>query len=316
MSESSPGPAAPMSPLARMVGVIASPGKTFEEIVRKPGWIPPFLCFLVMIVIAMSIWGMKADFVTIIGDQIENSPFLKLAPEGQRDQIVSKGLEPFRKQTQAQTAMQTVISAGVNQIPFFHGMALVYATLFVLMGALKDLKLGSAWINFLLCLVVYLGYLGVYVLSTVAFSEATNSAILLCGTASVAMLGGWMWLLNRRTTADPEFHRIMAVCCYSSAVLIVWTLVFTAICLATPAPIQTYIDKMVRSNLGALVSTGVPVLQKLLEALDLFTIWWLTTLTLGFRSATRLSIGMTASITFLPWAIVVMIKLAWTAVFG
>ena len=316
MSEPSREPPAPLSPFARMVGVTVSPGKTFEEIIRSPGWITPFVCFLVMVVVSMGIWGMKADFATIMGDMMDNSPFLKLAPEAQRDEIIKKSLEPFRKQTQTQTALQTVISAGVNQIPFFHGMALVYATLFVLMGALKDLKLGSAWVNFLLCLLIYLAYLGVYMVATIAFSEAPNSAILLSGTASVAMLGGWMWLLNRKAAADTEFHKILSVCCYSTAVLIVWTLVFIAISLATPAPIQTYVDKMVRSNLGALVSTGAPVLQKLLESLDLFTIWWLTTLTLGFRSATRLSMGMTASITFLPWAVVVLIKIAWTAVFG
>ena len=316
MSEPSREPSTPASPLSRVVGVIASPGRTFPEIVRNPGWIPPFVFFLVMVVVSMGIWGMKADFVTIIGDQIENSPFLKLAPEAQRDQIVSKGLEPFRKQTQTQTAIQTVVSAGVNQLPFYHAMALIYATLFVMMGALKDLKLGSAWVNFLLCLVMYLAYLGVYMVATIAFSEATNSAILLNGTASVAMTAGWMWLLNRKTAADQDFHRLLSVCCYSSAVLIIWALVFTAISLVTPAPIQTYVDKMVKSNLGALVTTGAPVLQKALESIDLFTIWWLTTLTLGFRSATKLSIGMTASITFLPWAVVVLIKIAWTAVFG
>ena len=307
---------APLSPFARLLGVISSPGRTFDDIVRSPGWIPPFICFLAMIVISIGIWGMKADFVTIIGDQIENSPFLKLAPEAQREQIINQGLEPFRKQTQTQTALQTVISAGVNQIPFYHGMALIYATLFVLMGALKDLKLGAAWGNFLLCLLIYLGYLGIYMLATIAFRDATNSAILLSGTASVAMLGGWMWLLNRRATADPEFHRMLSVCTYSSAVLIVWTLVFAAISLATPTPIQTYVDKMVRSNVGALINTGSPALQKLLESLDLFTIWWLSVLTIGFRSATRLSMGMTASITFLPWAVWVLIKIAWTAVFG
>ena len=316
MSEPSGEKPAPLTPFARMIGVITSPGRTFDDIVRSPGWLPPLLCFLVMVLISVAVWGMKADFVTVIGDQIENSWFMKMVGEGQKDEIVNKALEPFRKQTQVQTTLQTVISAGVNQVPFFFGMTLIYATLFVLMGALKDLKLGSAWVTFLLCLLLYLAYFGVYALANIAFGEAPSSAILLSGTAGVAMTGGWMWLLHRRAMADPEFHRMLSVCTYSSAVLIIWTLVFIAITAATPAPIQTNFDKMVRSNLGAVIKTGVPVLQTFLESLDLFTIWWLSILTLGFRSATKLSTGMTASITFLPWAVLVFVKIAWAAVFG
>jgi hypothetical protein len=39
-------------------------------------------------------------------------------------------------------------------------------------------------------------------------------------------------------------------------------------------------------------------------------------LTLGFRPVTRLSTGVTAAITFLPWGIWVLLKVAWAAVFG
>jgi hypothetical protein len=81
-------------------------------------------------------------------------------------------------------------------------------------------------------------------------------------------------------------------------------------------PIETPPEQMVKANLGALVKTGVPAVQKLLESLDVFTLWVLAVLTLGFRAVTRLSMGVTASITLLPWGIWVLLKVAWAAVFG
>ena len=64
--------------------------------------------------------------------------------------------------------------------------------------------------------------------------------------------------------------------------------------------IQVYFDKVVPSNLGALLHPENPVVRALCNSLDIFSIWALVTLTIGFRTVTTLSTGMTASITFLP----------------
>ena len=316
MSEQVAGQPAPRSPFARLIGVISSPKETFEEILRSPGWVPPWLCYLVILMVAMGIWSMKADYVTIMTDQMEGSSFFKLVPEGQRDEVLNKALEEFRKLTPAQITAETLIRAGGFQLPFFHGMALFYATLFVFLGSLKEIKLGRAWMQFLLCLLMLVGYFGVYFISNFAFREAPDSRILLSGTATAALTVAWIWMLRRNAAADPELGRLVSVCMYSTAVTMIWAIVFAAISLGTAAPIQVYLDKMVKSNVGAYVATGVPALQALLESLDIFTIGWFAVLTIGFRALTKLSVGMTASITFLPWAVFVLIKVAWAAVFG
>jgi hypothetical protein len=316
MSEQVAGQPAPRSPLARLVGVISSPKETFEEIVRSPGWVPPFLCYLVIFLTAMGIWSMKADYITIMTDQTENSSVMKLIPEAQRDEAVKNALMEFRTLTPVQITAESLLRTGGFLLPFFHGMALFYATLFVFLGALKDLKLGRAWMNFFLCLLMLVGYLCIYGFASYAFREAPESRILISGAAAVAMTAAWMWMLSRAVTADAELKRVVSVCVYSMAVNMIWAIVFGAISLGTAAPIQVYLDKMVKSNVGAYVSTGVPAIQALLESLDIFTVGWLVILTIGFRALTKMSVWMSASITFLPWVVVVLIKIAWAAVFG
>jgi hypothetical protein len=170
--------------------------------------------------------------------------------------------------------------------------------------------------NFLLCLLMLVCYLVIYGVANFAFREAPESRILLLGTATVALTAAWIWMLRRAAAADAELNRLVSVCMYSSAVTMIWAIVFAAISLGTAAPIQVYLDKMVKSNVAAYVSTGIPAVQALLDSLDIFVVGWLAILTIGFRALTKLSVGMTASITFLPWAVIVAIKIAWAAVFG
>ncbi|HEY3176176.1 MAG TPA: hypothetical protein VGK94_10520 [Candidatus Polarisedimenticolia bacterium] len=316
MSEQVAGRPAPRSPFARLVGVVSSPKETFEEILGSPGWIAPFLCYAVIFLTAIGIWSMKADYVTIMTDQMENSGFFKLVPEANRDEALNRALESFRTLTPGQITAETLIRTGGFLLPFFHGIALIYATLFVFLGALKDIKLGRAWVNFLLCLLMLVGYFVVYGIANFAFSGSPESRILLSGTATIALTAGWIWMLRRATAADVELNRTVSVCTYSAVVNMIWAIVFGAISIGTAAPIQVYLDKMVKSYAGAYIATGVPAIQALLDSLDLFTIGFFAVLSIGFRALTKLSTGMTVSITFLPWVIVVLVKIAWAAVFG
>src|SRR5262249_29045958 len=101
-----------------------------------------------------------------------------------------------------------------------------------------------------------------------------------------------------------------------ASVLLVALLAWLLLTVMAPSPIQTPPEEMVKANLGAVVKTGIPALQKLLESLDVFTIWFLLTLTLGFRALTKLSTVVAASITFRRWGVWVLLKVAWAAVFG
>ena len=109
---------------------------------------------------------------------------------------------------------------------------------------------------------------------------------------------------------------MFSVVTYTSAVGIIALLVALTITYANPDSASIPMEKLVKSSIGNWVTLGIPILDALLKSLDVFTLWNLTVLTIGFRWATRLSAGVTATITFLPWGVYVLIKLAWAAVFG
>lgn len=309
-------PAPPANAVARMLGVITSPAATFEEVARRPAWIAPLVIYVVAFLIVFGVYSMRADWVAIMTQQIENFPLMSMAPEQARDQAVKEATAEISRMSQVQQTFYNMNNFPSGFLFFFHGMALVYSTLFVMMGAVPKLELGRAWLNLLVCLLVFLAYLAVVWIARLAFQDAIDSRLLLTVLATVAVFAGWVWFLNRRAKADDEFHRILAVCTTASGVMVVGALAWLAVSLVMPAPIQTPPEQMVKANLGALVKTGVPALQKLVESLDVFTLWILAVLTIGFRAVTRLSTGVTASITLLPWGVWVLLKVAWAAVFG
>ncbi|HZI94343.1 MAG TPA: YIP1 family protein [Patescibacteria group bacterium] len=316
MSEQVREQPAPRTTIARLVGVITSPGETFQDISRHPGWLPPFIIYLVVFCIGFGVYSAKADWITIITDQIEKSPIMKIFSDTQRDQAVQQQTADLRKFSREQLAAVNVIQFGSGQLPSQHFMVIFISTLFVMVGALKDLKLGRAWVNFLLCFLIIVGYFIVFGIAKITFRDAPGSQLLLSGTASIVMVGAWAWLLNRQASRDVEFHRMLSVYMYSGVVLMISILALMTASLVHTGDIQVEVDKMVPSNLGAFIDTGNAVVQALFNSLDLFTIWFFVVLTIGFKTVTRQTTGMAASMTFLPWGLYVMVKIAWAAVFG
>jgi hypothetical protein len=309
-------PAPPINPVARMLGAITAPAATFEDVARRPAWLMPLVIYVVVFLAVFGVYSMRADWVSIITQQIESFPLMRMAPDQARDQAVREATAEISPMSPFQRTLYNMNNFPSGLLFFFHGMALLYATLFVMMGAVPKLELGKAWLNLLVCLLVFLAYLAVVWVARLAFPDAIDSRLLLTLLATAAVFAGWVWFLNRRARADLEFHRILSVCTTAAGVMAVGLLAWLAVTLITPQPIQTPPEQMVKANLGAVVSTGMPAVQKLLESLDVFTLWTLAVLTLGFRPVTRLSTGVTAAITFLPWGIWVLLKVAWAAVFG
>lgn len=304
------------SPASRMMGVVVSPVETFSDIARQPGWLFPFVCYLAVFVVCFGIYAWKADWVAIITDQIENNPLMGLMPDAQRDRIVEQSTQEFRKMSQGELTAHNVLQILPFLTPTAHLMTLVFASLFVMMGALKDLKLGKAWLNFLLCLLMLVGYLIVTGVAGFAFRDAIQSRLMLTGVAGLALVGGWMWMLNAYARRDPEFHRMLSVWSYACVVNMVMMIALLVASIAHEPPLQVSFDRMIPSSIGQVVRPDAPVLRTLLERLDLFVIWFWSLACIGYRAVTRLSTGATAAITFLPWGIYVMIRLAIAAAFG
>jgi hypothetical protein len=65
---------ATISSFGRIVGVLFSPGKTFEDIVRKPGWITPLLVSTLLSIIAVVALNQRMNWREFIAQQIEKNP--------------------------------------------------------------------------------------------------------------------------------------------------------------------------------------------------------------------------------------------------
>ena len=317
MSEQVQEQPAGRNPFARLIGVITSPTETFEEIARHPGWVAPFLIYLAVLVVALGVYSMKADWVAIVTEQIENFPLMAMAPEQAREEAIKESTAAFKKLTPAQIATQTAVQAAGVTLSAYHFCTVFYCTLFVLMGSPTGLRLGKAWVNFLLCLLTGVGFIVVYSISNFAFEDSPGSAILLNSAAALVMIGGWMWLLNRHALSDPEFHKMLSVYVHATAaVAILGALALLATSVATAPPITTPAEKIVPSSLAAVVKPDVPVLRKLFEWLDAFWIAWVALLAIGFRVVTKLSMGVVLSLTLLIPGVMMLISLAMAAVFG
>lgn len=317
MSDQVAATPAPRSPLARVFGIIVSPGETYEDVARHPAWLFPLLCYFVAVAIGFGVYSMKADWVAIATEQIENFPLMSLAGEAQKDQAIQRATANFRKLSNLQITASGLLQNVLPGIPFFfHGMAILYATLFVMMGSLADLKLGRAWLNLLLCLLVGGAYLCVAIALNFAFQDEPASALIPGSIAAVAMTAGWLWLLDRHTRKNPEFRKVLAVCAHASAIFILGALALGLVSMLADPGIGTPPDRMVKSNLGAIAGITSGALGSLLGSLDLFTVWALIVLSIGLRVVTRMSAGVAAALTFLPWGLWVLVKLAWAAAVG
>lgn len=304
------------SPLARLMGVIISPGETFQDIERRPGWLFPMVTYMAIFAICFGVYAMKADWIGIVTEQIEENPFMSFAPEDRRDTIIDEALAGMRKQSQGQMAADNVINVTATFVPFYHLMTLVYCTLFVMTGSLTSLRLGGAWLNFLLCLLLLIGYWVIIYVARSTFSDAPQSALLLIGLGAVAMTGGWIWLLNRQTAKDEVFHKMLSVGTYATAVGIIGSIAMLGVSLATEGAIDVRVDRLVTSSLGQILKPEGTVIRAVLDRIDVFSLWTLTVLTIGYRAVTRLSTGVTASITLLPWGVYSLFMIALAAVFG
>jgi hypothetical protein len=77
-----------LSPVSRMVGVLFSPGKTFEDIVRKPGWALALIVQVVLVIAVCVSLNQRMNWREYIGQQIEKSPqAAQMSPEQKQQRI-------------------------------------------------------------------------------------------------------------------------------------------------------------------------------------------------------------------------------------
>lgn len=65
---------ASISPFGRVIGVLFSPGKTFEDIVRKPGWLVPIIVSTLLSIIAVVALNQRMNWREYVVQQMEKNP--------------------------------------------------------------------------------------------------------------------------------------------------------------------------------------------------------------------------------------------------
>jgi hypothetical protein len=234
-----------LSPVARIFGVLFSPGKTFEDIVRKPSWIAPILLSTVLSIIAVVALNQRVNWREYIIQQIEKSS-------------QSAQMSADQKQQRAEVGAKFTV-------------AIVYAA-------------------------------GVIV--PVCFA-------LLVG---LVMMGAY----NLMAGAGARFAASFAIVAHAGMVGIVSTPIFLLVLFLKPyGTIDP--DNPVVTNLGALLpEESARWLVVLCKSLDIFTIWILMLIAIGFAAVNprKLKGAKPYTIAFSVWAVFTLIRVAWAFIFS
>jgi len=80
-----------ISPFSRVIGVLFSPKKTFEDIVRKPSWLLPIVISTVLgLLVSMAI-NQRINWREFMNQQIEKSPRASSLSSDQKEQQIEAG---------------------------------------------------------------------------------------------------------------------------------------------------------------------------------------------------------------------------------
>jgi hypothetical protein len=245
VSAAAPDAQPSLSPVARIFGVLFSPKKTFEDIVRKPSWIAPILVSTVLSIIAVVALNQRVNWREYITQQIEKSP------RGAQ-------LSADQKQQQAEVGAKFTV-------------AIVYVA-----GVIVPV-----------CLALVVG---------------------------LVMMGAY----NLLAGAGARFATSFAIVAHAGMVGIVSTPLFLLVLFLKPfGTIDP--DNPVVTNLAALLpDESAKWLVALCKSFDIFTIWILILIAIGFAAVNprKLKGAKPFVIAFSVWAVFVVCRVGWAFIFS
>lgn len=147
---------------------------------------------------------------------------------------------------------------------------------------------------------------------TQGISYATPLFILLFTVIIAAVLMG---TFNFGAGTQMSFGAAMAVTMYSFVPSIIKTVLATVSLLAGADPDAFRIDNPIATNLGFfLSSTEHPALYKLASSIDIFTIWTMILMVIGFTCISKAKKGTSAAIVFGWYIVVTLIGVGFAAI--
>ncbi len=84
---------ASLGPFARVLGVFFSPGRTFEDIVRKPSWLLPIVLTTTLSIAVSVTINQRIDWREFMSQQIEKSPRASQMSPEQKEQRIEGGVK-------------------------------------------------------------------------------------------------------------------------------------------------------------------------------------------------------------------------------
>lgn len=238
-------PQAAVSPFGRVIGVFFSPKSTFEDIVRKPSWLLPFVIFIALVIGVCITLNLRMNWRDYISQQIEKSPQASSLSAEQKEQRIETGAKMAPTFTY-------VFGIGAQVI-------IVFLVALIMWGAYS--LLGGVSTNFSTALGI----------TSHAFMTSLVSTPLLILTAFLKPYG----------TLD--------------------------------------LENPLASNLAAVLpDDSAKWLVALCKSVDIFVIWILVLLAIGFAAVNpkKLKGAKPFTIAFSVWAIFVAIRVGWAFIFS
>jgi hypothetical protein len=146
---------------------------------------------------------------------------------------------------------------------------------------------------------------------TASIAKVTTYLSPVLSLIGLLIISGILLLAFRLFGGEGDFKQAFSVTCYSSIPTIIKSVVTLIIIVVRGGiiPVQT-LATLVRSNLGFLADMKTnPMAFALLSSIDIFSIWFLALLIIGFAYVSRLSKTKSAVIIISLWIVVLLLKL-------
>jgi len=238
-------PAATISPFGRVVGVLFSPGKTFEDIARTPSWVLPILITTVLSIISVVALNQRMNWRDYIIQQMDKNPR-------------AAQLSTDQKQQQADMAVKFTVG-------------IVYASGFLVP----------------ICFALIVG---------------------------LVMWGAY----NLLAGAGARFSQAFSIVAHAGLVGIVSTPLFLLVLFLRP-PGTMDPENPLATNLAALLpEDSAKWLFALCKSIDVFSLWTLILIAIGFAAVNPKKLKGAKSFTtaFTVWAVYVVLRVGWAFIFS
>jgi membrane protein, antimicrobial resistance system len=149
---------------------------------------------------------------------------------------------------------------------------------------------------------------------SVAFGKGIGYSSPIIAIAIWAIIAGVILLAFRLFGGEGTYKQAFSVTLYAWVPLMIKSIITTFVVMSRGSVNPEEMEVMVRSNPAFLVDLHTQrVLWSLLSSLDLFTIWTLVLLIIGFAFVSRTSKARSAAIVIGLWAFALLIKLGFAA---